>query len=143
GKIELIANRVYLLSPADVEVSAEDREKLAGGAFYNQFLRRPTLRAAPGQQVSTASLSPMLADTNPIARLLCLLLYVAWVLLLRRVILSWVEVLGGRAARPRYLELDGVPRGAAPIDRASAIGLRSADRRHRGRAQAAASYRAT
>lgn len=37
GKIELIANRVYLLSPADVEVSAEDREKLAGGAFYNQF----------------------------------------------------------------------------------------------------------
>jgi hypothetical protein len=25
------------LSPADVEVSAEDREKLAGGAFYNQF----------------------------------------------------------------------------------------------------------
>jgi cell division inhibitor SepF len=37
GKIELIANRVYLLTPADVEVSAEDREKLAGGAFYNQF----------------------------------------------------------------------------------------------------------
>jgi cell division inhibitor SepF len=37
GKIELIANRVYLLSPSDVEVSAEDREKLAGSAFYNQF----------------------------------------------------------------------------------------------------------
>ena len=37
GKIELIANRVYLLSPPDVEVSAEDREKLAGSAFYNQF----------------------------------------------------------------------------------------------------------
>ena len=37
GKIELVANRVYLLTPADVEVSAEDREKLAGGAFYNQF----------------------------------------------------------------------------------------------------------
>jgi cell division inhibitor SepF len=37
GKIELIANRVYLLSPADVEVSAEDREKLADSAFYNQF----------------------------------------------------------------------------------------------------------
>jgi FtsZ-interacting cell division protein YlmF len=33
----LIANRVYLLSPSDVEVSAEDREKLAGSAFYNQF----------------------------------------------------------------------------------------------------------
>jgi len=32
GKIELIANRVYLLSPADVEVSAEDREKEPAGA---------------------------------------------------------------------------------------------------------------
>jgi cell division inhibitor SepF len=37
GKIELVANRVYLLTPADVEVSAEDRERIAGGAFYNQF----------------------------------------------------------------------------------------------------------
>ncbi|CAN5673154.1 cell division protein SepF [soil metagenome] len=37
GKIELVANRVYLLSPADVEVSAEERERLAGTGFYNQF----------------------------------------------------------------------------------------------------------
>jgi cell division inhibitor SepF len=37
GKIELIANRVYLLTPANVEVSAEEREELAGGMFYNQF----------------------------------------------------------------------------------------------------------
>lgn len=37
GKIELVANRVYLLSPADVEVSAEEREKIAGTGFYNQF----------------------------------------------------------------------------------------------------------
>ncbi|MEX2101748.1 MAG: cell division protein SepF, partial [Actinomycetota bacterium] len=37
GKIEMVANRVYLLTPADVEVSAEDRERIAGGAFYNQF----------------------------------------------------------------------------------------------------------
>jgi cell division inhibitor SepF len=37
GKIELIANRVYLLTPANVEVSAEEREQIAGGAFYNQF----------------------------------------------------------------------------------------------------------
>jgi cell division inhibitor SepF len=37
GKIELVANRVYLLTPANVEVSAEEREKIAGGAFYNQF----------------------------------------------------------------------------------------------------------
>lgn len=37
GKIELVANRVYLLTPDDVEVSAEERERLAGGGFYNQF----------------------------------------------------------------------------------------------------------
>jgi cell division inhibitor SepF len=37
GKIELVANRVYLLTPANVEVSAEEREKIAGGGFYNQF----------------------------------------------------------------------------------------------------------
>src|SRR5947199_7221623 len=37
GKIEMVANRVYLLTPANVEVSAEEREKIAGGMFYNQF----------------------------------------------------------------------------------------------------------
>jgi len=37
GKIELVANRVYLLTPNDVEVSAEERERLREGGFYNQF----------------------------------------------------------------------------------------------------------
>jgi cell division inhibitor SepF len=37
GKIELVANRVYLLTPEDVEVSAEERERLREGGFYNQF----------------------------------------------------------------------------------------------------------
>jgi cell division inhibitor SepF len=37
GKIEMVANRVYLLTPADIEVSAEDRERIAGTGFYNQF----------------------------------------------------------------------------------------------------------
>lgn len=37
GKIEMVANRVYLLTPANMEVSAEDRERIAGGPFYNQF----------------------------------------------------------------------------------------------------------
>ncbi len=37
GKIELVANRVYLLTPRDVEVSAEERERLREGGFYNQF----------------------------------------------------------------------------------------------------------
>lgn len=37
GKIELVAQRVYLLTPADVEVSAEERERLKEGGFYNQF----------------------------------------------------------------------------------------------------------
>jgi cell division inhibitor SepF len=37
GKIELVATRVYLLTPNDVEVSAEERERLREGGFYNQF----------------------------------------------------------------------------------------------------------
>jgi cell division inhibitor SepF len=37
GKIEMVANRVYLLTPANMEVSAEERERLAGNDFYNQF----------------------------------------------------------------------------------------------------------
>jgi cell division inhibitor SepF len=37
GKIELVANRVYLLTPANVEVSAEERERLREGGFYNQL----------------------------------------------------------------------------------------------------------
>ena len=32
GKIELVANRVYLLTPANVEVSAEERETHTPGA---------------------------------------------------------------------------------------------------------------
>jgi cell division inhibitor SepF len=35
GKIELVASRVYLLTPADIEVSAEERERLREGGFYN------------------------------------------------------------------------------------------------------------
>ncbi len=37
GKIEMVANRVYLLTPANIEVSAEERERIAGVGFYNQF----------------------------------------------------------------------------------------------------------
>src|SRR5580765_820771 len=46
GKIELVANRVYLLTPANVEVSAEEREKIAGGMFYNQFWPDPPRKPA-------------------------------------------------------------------------------------------------
>jgi cell division inhibitor SepF len=37
GKIELVANRVYLLTPANMEVSAEEKARLQEGGFYNQF----------------------------------------------------------------------------------------------------------
>ncbi len=37
GTIETVANRVYLLTPANIEVSAEERERLSEGGFYNQF----------------------------------------------------------------------------------------------------------
>jgi cell division inhibitor SepF len=37
GKIEMVATRVYLLTPANMEVSAEEREQLVEGGFFNQF----------------------------------------------------------------------------------------------------------
>lgn len=37
GKIETVASRVYLLTPAKMEVSAEERERLVEGGFFNQF----------------------------------------------------------------------------------------------------------
>ena len=37
GKIDRITERVYLLTPANMEVSAEEREKIVEGGFYNQF----------------------------------------------------------------------------------------------------------
>lgn len=37
GKIEMVASRVYLLTPANTEVSAEERERIVEGGFYNQF----------------------------------------------------------------------------------------------------------
>jgi cell division inhibitor SepF len=37
GKIEMVANRVYLLTPANMEVSAEERERIVEGGFFNQL----------------------------------------------------------------------------------------------------------
>jgi cell division inhibitor SepF len=37
GKIEMVASRVYLLTPANMEVSLEERERLVEGGFFNQF----------------------------------------------------------------------------------------------------------
>ncbi len=36
GQMQRIADRVFLLTPADVEVSAEERAALAEGGFFNQ-----------------------------------------------------------------------------------------------------------
>ncbi len=36
GTIERITNKVFLLSPANVTVAAEDKERIAGGGFFNQ-----------------------------------------------------------------------------------------------------------
>ena len=35
GRIERVTSKVFLLSPADVNVTAEDKERIAGG-FFNQ-----------------------------------------------------------------------------------------------------------
>ena len=36
GTIERVTNRVFLLSPANVQVTAEDKAKIAEGGFFNQ-----------------------------------------------------------------------------------------------------------
>lgn len=36
GSIDRVTAKVFLLSPADVEVTAEDRAKIASGGFFNQ-----------------------------------------------------------------------------------------------------------
>lgn len=36
GSIEKVTNKVFLLSPSNIEVSAEDKARIAGGGFYNQ-----------------------------------------------------------------------------------------------------------
>ena len=37
GNIQSVANRVFLLTPRDVEVSAEERKRIAEKAFFNQL----------------------------------------------------------------------------------------------------------
>ena len=36
GSIDRITAKVFLLTPADVQVTAEDKARIAGGAFFNQ-----------------------------------------------------------------------------------------------------------
>jgi cell division inhibitor SepF len=36
GNFERVTNRVFLLSPANVQVTAEDKAKIAEGGFFNQ-----------------------------------------------------------------------------------------------------------
>jgi cell division inhibitor SepF len=36
GSLERITNKVFLLSPPNVTVAAEDKERIAGGGFFNQ-----------------------------------------------------------------------------------------------------------
>jgi len=37
GQIQTVANRVFLLTPHNVEVSAEERKRIAERAFFNQL----------------------------------------------------------------------------------------------------------
>ncbi len=36
GRIERVTNKVFLISPANVEVTAEDKARIAEGGFFNQ-----------------------------------------------------------------------------------------------------------
>ena len=35
-RVDAVTNRVFLLSPANVQVTAEDKAKIAEGGFFNQ-----------------------------------------------------------------------------------------------------------
>ena len=37
GQIQTVASRVFLLTPRNVEVSAEERKRIAERAFFNQL----------------------------------------------------------------------------------------------------------
>ena len=50
GKIEMVANRVYLLTPANVEVSAEERERIVGAGSLRMGER--LTRARPLESLS-------------------------------------------------------------------------------------------
>jgi len=36
GSFDRVTNRVFLLSPANIQVTAEDKAKIAEGGFFNQ-----------------------------------------------------------------------------------------------------------
>jgi cell division inhibitor SepF len=36
GRIERVTNKVFLLTPADVEITAKDKTLIAEGGFFNQ-----------------------------------------------------------------------------------------------------------
>jgi cell division inhibitor SepF len=36
GTIERVTNKVFLLSPPNVSVTAEDKQRIAEGGFFNQ-----------------------------------------------------------------------------------------------------------
>jgi cell division inhibitor SepF len=36
GSIERVTNKVFLLTPANVEITAEDKSMIAEGGFFNQ-----------------------------------------------------------------------------------------------------------
>jgi cell division inhibitor SepF len=36
GSIERVTNKVFLLTPANIEITAEDKSRIAEGGFFNQ-----------------------------------------------------------------------------------------------------------
>ena len=50
GSFDKVATKVFLLSPADIDVSAEERRRIAETGFYNQQLRPPQQCSAPSRE---------------------------------------------------------------------------------------------
>ena len=75
----------------------------------------------------------MICAANPFIRLICLALTVYWIILLARVIVSWIELAGWRPPTDRtaphdlraVVRCDGAGAEAAPADRAAGRSARS------------------
>ena len=59
GSIERVTQKVFLLSPANVDVTAEDKARIAEGGFFNQIrLEHEVVRIQIGQAANRLLLEP-------------------------------------------------------------------------------------
>src|SRR3954471_9722557 len=83
GTIERVTNKVFLLSPPNVSVAAEDKQRIAENGFFNQSCAAARL---PGDQVASVHSNVVQA----VGAILLLLLNIFLVLMIVRLVVDWV-----------------------------------------------------